>query len=299
MSFRHYIVEFFMRRTASTSLRSLTVLPPFHALLAAPVLLPSARVTSVGNRWRPHHGGSHERRIHGTPTCHCSPPRRPPRPAHLPGAGPHRGLVSQVVAPLSRGRRRWPVRPDAGTPRRPTHPARVGEVYPLRSPPAPGPHRAGHPLQPDRRPGHPGRTPGPQHRPDPQPAHHRARAPAQRLDGTPRPPGPAAAAAGLSRPAGAGLQRPPRGRSGRPIYLQGSGHRYYIWVGKDAFDGAVCLRLASSRRMDEVLWFLGECWKDLGLPAQVQFDHASEMAGWGREEGTLSRLMRLCHGYGV
>ena len=29
-----------------------------------------------------------------------------------------------------------------------------------------------------------------------------------------------------------------------PIYLQGSGHRYYIWVGKDAFDGAVCLRLA-------------------------------------------------------
>jgi putative transposase len=29
-----------------------------------------------------------------------------------------------------------------------------------------------------------------------------------------------------------------------PIYLKGSGHRYYIWVGKDTFDGAVCLRLA-------------------------------------------------------
>src|SRR5262249_7146637 len=27
-----------------------------------------------------------------------------------------------------------------------------------------------------------------------------------------------------------------------PVYLQGSGHRYYIWVGKDVFDGAVCLR---------------------------------------------------------
>jgi hypothetical protein len=51
-----------------------------------------------------------------------------------------------------------------------------------------------------------------------------------------------------------------------PVYLKGSGHRYYIWVGKDAFDGAVCLRLADSRRMDEVLWFLGECWKDLGIP---------------------------------
>src|SRR5262249_19298670 len=64
-----------------------------------------------------------------------------------------------------------------------------------------------------------------------------------------------------------------------PIYLKGSGHRYYIWVGKDAFDGAVCLRLAGSRRMDEVLWFLGECWKDLGLPEQVQLDNARERAG--------------------
>ncbi|HEY7422999.1 MAG TPA: helix-turn-helix domain-containing protein [Gemmataceae bacterium] len=84
-----------------------------------------------------------------------------------------------------------------------------------------------------------------------------------------------------------------------PIYLKGSGHRYYIWVGKDAFDGAVCLRLADSRRMDEVLWFLGECWKDLGLPEQVQFDNARELAGWGRSAWTLSRVIRLCLRYGV
>jgi putative transposase len=84
-----------------------------------------------------------------------------------------------------------------------------------------------------------------------------------------------------------------------PIYLQGSGHRYYIWVGKDAFDGAVCLRLASSRRMDEVLWFLGECWKDLGIPEQVQFDNARELAGWGPAARTLSRVIRLCLHFGV
>ena len=66
-----------------------------------------------------------------------------------------------------------------------------------------------------------------------------------------------------------------------PIYLKGSSRRYYIWVGKDIFDGAVCLRLAGSRRMDEVLWFLGECWKDLGLPEQVQLDNARELSGWG------------------
>jgi Homeodomain-like domain len=84
-----------------------------------------------------------------------------------------------------------------------------------------------------------------------------------------------------------------------PIYLQGSGHRYYLWVGKDAFDGAVCLRLAYSRRMDEVLGFLGECWKDLGRPEQAQFDNARELAGWGTSAQVLSRVIRLCLRFGV
>jgi transposase InsO family protein len=84
-----------------------------------------------------------------------------------------------------------------------------------------------------------------------------------------------------------------------PIYLKGSGHRYYIWVCKDVFDGAVCLRLAESRKMDEVLWFLGECWKDLGRPEQMQLDNARELAGWGPAARTLSRVIRLCLRYGV
>ena len=84
-----------------------------------------------------------------------------------------------------------------------------------------------------------------------------------------------------------------------PVYLKGSGHRYSIWVGKDVFDGAVGLRLASSRRINEVLWFLGECWKDLGLPQQVQLDNAGELAGWGPAARTLSRVIRLCLRFGV
>jgi putative transposase len=84
-----------------------------------------------------------------------------------------------------------------------------------------------------------------------------------------------------------------------PIYLKGRSQRFYIWVGKDAFDGAVCLRLAYSRRMDEVLGFLGECWKDLGRPEQVQFDNARELAGWGPAARTLSRVIRLCLRFGV
>src|SRR5215813_9599187 len=84
-----------------------------------------------------------------------------------------------------------------------------------------------------------------------------------------------------------------------PVYLRGRGHRYYIWVCKDVFDGAVCLRLASSRRMDEVLGFLGECWKDLGRPEQVQFDNARALCGWGQSARALSRVIRLCLRYGV
>jgi putative transposase len=84
-----------------------------------------------------------------------------------------------------------------------------------------------------------------------------------------------------------------------PIYLKGCSHRYYLWICKDVFDGAVCLRLAYSRRMDEVLGFLGACWKDLGRPQQVQLDNARELAGWGPAARTLSRVIRLCLRYGV
>src|SRR5262249_31840190 len=210
--FRHHIVEVFMRRTASTSLRSLTVSPSFLAPPAVFAQLLESRGTSFANRSRPHHGGSHERRIPGTPTCHYAPSRRPSDLVYLPGAGPHRGLVSQVVAPLPRGRRRGPVRLDPGTPGGPAHPARVGEGDPLRSPAAPGPRHAGHALPPDRGYGHPSRTQGPWLPPPAQPAHHRARAPAQRPDRTPRPPRSLAAASGVPRPASPGLQRTARGR---------------------------------------------------------------------------------------
>jgi transposase InsO family protein len=84
-----------------------------------------------------------------------------------------------------------------------------------------------------------------------------------------------------------------------PIYLKGRKERYYIWVCKDIFDGAVCLRLVGSRRMDEVLWFLGECWKSLGLPEQVQIDNARELCGWGYAARFLSRVIRLCLRFGV
>jgi len=84
-----------------------------------------------------------------------------------------------------------------------------------------------------------------------------------------------------------------------PIYLKGNRQRYYIFVGKDAFDGAVCLKIYRSRKADVVLDFLGECWKTLGLPAQVQFDNAREVVGWGPAARYLSRVLRVCLRFGV
>ncbi|HEY5731150.1 MAG TPA: hypothetical protein VIS72_13940, partial [Anaerolineales bacterium] len=79
-----------------------------------------------------------------------------------------------------------------------------------------------------------------------------------------------------------------------PIYLKGNRQRYYIFTCKDVYDGAVFLKLYRSRKMEVILDFLGECWKNLGLPEQVQFDNAREIVGWGPAARYLSRVLRLC-----
>ena len=84
-----------------------------------------------------------------------------------------------------------------------------------------------------------------------------------------------------------------------PIYLKGQRQRYYIFVCRDAFDGAVGLKLSRSRQMEAVLVFLGECWKTLGRPEQIQFDNAREFLGWGPAARYLSRVIRLCLRFGI
>jgi putative transposase len=84
-----------------------------------------------------------------------------------------------------------------------------------------------------------------------------------------------------------------------PIYLNGNRQRYYIYVCKDVFDGAVCLRLGRSRHMEAILNFLGDAWKSLGRPDQVQFDNAREYLGWGPAARYLSRKIRLCLHFGI
>ena len=79
-----------------------------------------------------------------------------------------------------------------------------------------------------------------------------------------------------------------------PIYLLGQRKRHYLWTCKDVYDGAVCLDLSRSRKMEAVLAFLGQCWKTLGRPRQVQFDNAREIVGWGPAARYLSRVLRLC-----
>lgn len=84
-----------------------------------------------------------------------------------------------------------------------------------------------------------------------------------------------------------------------PLYLKGNRQRYYIFTCRDAYDGAVCLKLYRSRKLEVILDFLGECWKTLGLPEQVQFDNAREIVGWGPAARYLSRVLRSCLRFGV
>ena len=84
-----------------------------------------------------------------------------------------------------------------------------------------------------------------------------------------------------------------------PIYLLGQRKRHYLWTCKDIFDGAVCLELSRSRRMEVVLSFLGHCWKTLGRPRLVQFDNAREIVGWGPAARYLSRVLRLSLRFGI
>ena len=79
-----------------------------------------------------------------------------------------------------------------------------------------------------------------------------------------------------------------------PVYLKGQRQRWYIYVCRDVFDGAIYLKLQRSRAMDRVLDFLIEAWQHLGLPLQVQFDNARELCGWGASARYLSRVIRLC-----
>jgi putative transposase len=65
------------------------------------------------------------------------------------------------------------------------------------------------------------------------------------------------------------------------------------------FFGALGLTLSRSRKMDAVLTFLGECWKTLGRPKQIQFDNARELVGWGPAARYLSRVIRPCLRFGV
>src|SRR5262245_6778189 len=112
--FRQVIVELRALGTDISSWRSVAGLT--HSRAAYVPDLATSCVSDVprGNASAAARGGHHEGRTRVPPTRHQSPSRRPPRQAHLLGAGPLRDLVAQVVGPLPPGRPRGPLRPDTG-----------------------------------------------------------------------------------------------------------------------------------------------------------------------------------------
>src|ERR1700751_4397572 len=285
-------------RTDTASLPSVGPCPPWHVRELPPR---RRRTTPAGNQQRPPRGGSHARRTRGASARRYPTPRGPTHQGHLHGPGRLRGLVPQVVAPLSAVRPRRPLRPDAGQPPcRPAHLTRTGAIYPHRPSPAPGPRHPSYPLQPDWRPCHPGRAESPGHPPAPLRAHCRTRPRAQRPDRAAGAPRPVAAAATVAGPAGPSYQRTARGRSGRAdfppgpqpaaLHLGGQGR---LRRGPLPAPGRLPPQGRGSLVPRRVLEGPG------GLPEQVQLDNARELAGWGPNARTLSRVIRLCLRFGV
>lgn len=78
-----------------------------------------------------------------------------------------------------------------------------------------------------------------------------------------------------------------------PRYLKGDSTRYYFLICKDIFDQSVYLEFVNTRKMDQVLEFLGHAWQQLGLPEKVQFDNGHEFTGFGNSARYLSRVIRF------
>jgi transposase InsO family protein len=84
-----------------------------------------------------------------------------------------------------------------------------------------------------------------------------------------------------------------------PRYLRGSAGKIYFLVLRDAYDQAVYVEVASNRLARTVLDFLIRGWQQLGRPARLGLDNASEFSGSLRHRRTFSRVVRVCLLLGV
>jgi hypothetical protein len=78
-----------------------------------------------------------------------------------------------------------------------------------------------------------------------------------------------------------------------PLYLHGSGHKYYLASLRDCYSRRCAIEALVSREAQAIVDFLVASWQWLGLPSYLQLDNALEFRGSNRYPRSFGRVVRV------
>lgn len=84
-----------------------------------------------------------------------------------------------------------------------------------------------------------------------------------------------------------------------PVYLHGSGHKYYLAVLRDRYSRRCAIGVLDNREAQNIVNFVVAAWTWLGLPKYLQLDNALEFRGSNRYPRSFGRLIRVALNLGV
>lgn len=84
-----------------------------------------------------------------------------------------------------------------------------------------------------------------------------------------------------------------------PLYLHGSGQKYYLAVLRDRYSRRCALGALTSRGAQGIVDFVVISWTWLGLPQYLQLDNALEFRGSNRYPRSFGRLVRVALDLGI
>lgn len=84
-----------------------------------------------------------------------------------------------------------------------------------------------------------------------------------------------------------------------PIYLRGSGHKYYLVVLRDCYSRRCAIDVLTSREASGIVNFLVASWQWMGLPTYLQMDNALEFRGSNRYPRSFGRVVRVAVDLGI
>lgn len=84
-----------------------------------------------------------------------------------------------------------------------------------------------------------------------------------------------------------------------PVYLRGSGHKYYLAVLRDCNSRRCAIDVLTSRAAEGITNFLVASWQWMGLPRYLQMDNALEFRGSNRYPRSFGRVVRVSIDLGI